>query len=373
VRCTYRADMSKPGELIRHEEIDTAIAGAQAWKMRYHSVDVNGKPHEVTGLVIAPVGPGENRPVMTWGHGTTGMGDASCPSAQPDPAREIITYFEAKSTQQIDYGVPGLQGFIDEGWVVCATDYQGLGTPGRHQYTVNRTQARDTINIVHAARSMPVGAGTSVGCMGWSQGGGTAAAVAELDPADYGDLTLIGTVPMSPGVPKDGLTLASAGFTAGLSDPSTPPDGHLVLILAGYQAAFPDQLALSDVFTPLGMELVETSWNHMPIHHLSDVIDRMFRLKGPILNHPPKNWEVWSKAITAGSANLIKPVCPVLVCMDTFDGGTVVPVPLQQAYVTAAQALGGKVDTREYPHDDHFSLPAGCVHEARDWLTHHLP
>jgi pimeloyl-ACP methyl ester carboxylesterase len=365
--------MSKLGELIRHEEIDTVIAGAQAWKVRYHSADVNGKPHEVTGLVIAPVGSAENRPVMTWGHGTTGMGDASCPSAQPDPARELITYFQTESTQQIDYGVPGLQSFIDEGWVVCATDYQGLGTQGKHQYTVNRTQARDTINIVHAARTMPVGAGTSVGCMGWSQGGGTAAAVAELDPADYGDLNLIGVVPMSPGVPKDGLTMMGTSFSAGLTNASVPPDGHLVLILAGFQAAFPEQLSLSDVFTPLGVEIIETGWNHLPIHHLSDVIDRMFRLKGPILNLPQRNWDAWGAAIAAGSASLVKPICPVLVCMDTFDGGTVVPVPLQQAYVNAARALGGDVKTHEYPHDDHFSLPAGCVHEARDWLTRHLP
>jgi len=31
--------------------------------------------------------------VMSWCHGTTGLGDAACPSAQPDPARELITYF----------------------------------------------------------------------------------------------------------------------------------------------------------------------------------------------------------------------------------------------------------------------------------------
>jgi pimeloyl-ACP methyl ester carboxylesterase len=364
--------MSQPGDLIHHEEIATKIMGAKAWKVRYRSSDVNGKPHEVTGLVIAPATPGTNRPVMTWGHGTTGMGDASCPSAQPDPAREIVTYFQVQSTQQIDYGVPGLQGFIDEGWVVCATDYQGLGTPGRHQYTVNRTQARDTINIVHAARSLPIGAGTSVGCMGWSQGGGTAAAVAELDPEDYRDLNLIGTVPMSPAVPKNGLQSMGTSFSAGLTNTSIPPDGHLVLILAGFQAAYPDQLALSDVFTPMGVEIIDTGWNHLPIHHLSDVIDRMFRLKGPIMKQPIENWEAWEKAIALGSATMVKPICPVLVCSDTFDGGTVVPVVLQQAYIDAARALGGTVDTREYPHDDHFSLPQSCVHDAREWLTRHL-
>jgi len=334
---------------------------------------VNGLPHVVTGFVVAPASAASDRPVMTWGHGTTGLGDAACPSAQPDPARELITYFEAESTQQIDYGVPGLQGFIDEGWVVCATDYQGLGTPGKHQYTVNRTQARDTINIVHAARSLPTGAGTSVGCMGWSQGGGTAAAIAELDPADYRDLTLIGTVPMSPGVPKVMLAMAGHSIAAGLSNPSTPPDGHLMMTLIGYQAANPDQLALHDIFTPLGIHIVETGWNQLPVHHLSDVFNRMFRLKGPILNSPLSNWEAWEQAMAAGSATAVKPICPVLVCIDTFDGGTVIPVAAQQAYVKAAQALGGSVETREYPKADHFALPGSCVHAARDWLTSHLP
>jgi len=369
----YGAGMSSPGDLIHHEELATTITGARAWKVRYHSADVNGQPHEATGLVIAPQAPGSDRPVMTWGHGTTGLGDAACPSAQPDPARELITYFEAQSTQQIDYGVPGLQGFIDDGWVVCATDYQGLGTPGKHQYAVNRTQARDTINIVHAARRLPVGAGTSVGCMGWSQGGGTAAAVAELDPADYGDLTLIGIVAMSPGVPKIGLSIAGPGMASGLSDASVPPNIHLMLTLVGYQAANPDHLALADVFTPLGVEIIETGWQHLPVHHFGDVVTRMFGLKGAIMKTPPGNWEAWQGAVDAGSAALVKPVCPVLVCLDTFDGGTVVPVPLQQGYVKAAQALGGSVETREYPHDDHFALPASCVNDARDWLRRLLP
>lgn len=364
--------MTQPGTLIRHEEITTQIAGAKAWKVRYHSSDVNGRPHEVTGLVIAPEKAGRDRPVMTWGHGTTGLGDASCPSAQPDPAREIITYFEADSTRQIDYGIPGLQGFIDEGWVVCATDYQGLGTPGVHQYTVNRTQARDTVNIVHAARSMAVGAGVNVGCMGWSQGGGTAGAVAELDPQDYGDLVLIGSVLMSPAVPRVGLQLGTVLFAA-LTNPSIPPDGHLFAALMGYQAAYPDKLALTDVFTPLAVEIAEQAWNRQPIHHLSDVVARMYRLKGALLNYPQKNWNAWTAAIEAGSAGLVKPICPLLVCMDTFDGGTAAPVTWQQKFVQDVEALGAKVEIRDYPHDDHFSLPASCVHEARDWLTRHLP
>jgi len=356
-----------PGTLLHHEPIETAITGAEAWRVRYTSRDVNGAATESTGLVIAPAGAGANRPILTWCHGTTGLGDAACPSAQPDPARELITYFTPEATQQLDYGVPGLQGFIDAGWVVCATDYQGLGTEGMHQYTVNITNARDAVNIAHAARHLDAGAGTELGCAGWSQGGGAAAAIAELDADDYRDLRLVGTVPMSPGVTKIALRNPS-GVTAALSDPSVPPDSHLFMVMAGIQAANP-ALGLADVFTPLGIEIVEKAWNIQPVHHLNDTIARLFAFRGAVLNATPTNWPAWEAAIDAGSAAGRKPVAPVLVCIDTFHNGSVVPVSWQTGYVDAIRALGGTIEVREYPNDDHFSLPQSCVADARAWLT----
>jgi len=104
-----------------------------------------------------------------------------------------------------DYGIPGVQNWINFGWVAVAADYQGLGTPGIHQYSVNRTNAIDAVTIVRAAREMSIGAGTRFGVTGWSQGGGTAAAVLELDAVDLDGLQLIGSVPMSPGVTIVGL------------------------------------------------------------------------------------------------------------------------------------------------------------------------
>jgi len=364
--------MSKPGTLLHHEEIATSVVGAKAWRIRYSSRDVNGLEHEVTGLVIAPTGDETNRPILTWAHGTTGLGDGACPSAQPDPARELTTYFTAEATQQIDYGVPGIQGFIDAGWVVCATDYQGLGTPGMHHYIVNRSNARDAVNIVHAARSLPVGAGTAAACSGWSQGGGTAAAVAELDQEDFGGLTLIGSVCMSPGVPSLALEHPS-GPSAALTNAAVAPDSHLVMMLCGVHAANPHELDLADVFTPLGIEIIESAWDSQPVHHLNDTIARLFRLKGPILQSQPKNFDAWKQAIVRGSAAQVKPICPVLVCVDSFEEGTVVPVVWQQAYATAATALGGVIEVRDYPNDDHFSLPQSCADDSRAWLTLLIP
>jgi hypothetical protein len=57
--------------------------------VRYISKDVNGVLHEVSGLAIAPRTAGTICQLLTWCHGTTGLGDAACPSAQPDPVREL--------------------------------------------------------------------------------------------------------------------------------------------------------------------------------------------------------------------------------------------------------------------------------------------
>jgi hypothetical protein len=360
-----------PGTLVKHERIATSIKGAQAWRVLYVSKDMHGVSHLSSGLVIAPLGAGTNRPIVTWCHGTTGLGDAGCPSAQPDPACELITYFTPQSRAQIDYGIPGLQSLIDEGWIVCATDYQGLGTPGMHHYQVNRTNALDAVYIVHAARTLDIGAGTRLGGMGWSQGGGAVASIAELDPEDYRDLRLVGVVAMSPGVSKIAIETA-AGPAAALGDAKISPDAHLVMTFAGIHAANPTNLPLADMFTPLGVDLIESAWNNQPIHHLNDTIGRLFRLKGPVLHPNPQKFEAWKAAIIAGSAATRKPIAPILVCIDGFAGGIAVPVVWQNGYIDAVRSLGGTIEAREYPNDDHFSLPQACVGEGIAWLKQRM-
>ncbi|MEY4039607.1 MAG: hypothetical protein RLZZ52_475 [Actinomycetota bacterium] len=355
--------------LLSQESIATSITGAVAYRIHYASHDVQGKPTESTGLVIAPRAAGSDRKVMSWAHGTTGMGDASCPSAQPDPARELTLYFKSGSTTNIDYGVPGLQKFIDEGWIVVATDHQGMGTPGIHQYTVNVTNALDAVNIVHAAREMNIGAGTKFGVVGWSQGGGTAAAAAELSAEVLGELELVGAAAMSPGVPSVALKLPGLGATLAGDGAPTPPDAHLFMILGAFPAAFPETLSLDDVFTPLGKQMFEENWNTAPVHHFGDILTRNFHLQGAMIEVDKTKLPIWMEAFEKGSAAQVKPNAPVLVLIDGQDPNGPCPLPWQLGYIDAIKALGGDITSSTYPDDDHFSLPQSSIGEAMTWLT----
>lgn len=359
------------GALLAHEEIETSLEGARAFRVRYASRDVNGVGTESTGLVIAPAAAGADRPVLTWTHGTTGIGDAACPSAQPDPARELITYFDIHGSA-IDYGVPHVQAFVDDGWVVCATDYQGLGTPGVHQYSVNITNGRDGLHIVHAARSLGLGMGTAVAGAGWSQGGAAIAALTELDPEEYGDLAVFAAVAFSPGV--TGAALQS-GSAATMAAPGAPIDSHGFMLIAGLAAAYPDTLALDDLLTPLGVRIAETTYDELTVHHLNDVLARTFHHEGPILRADPRNLEAWKGAILHSTAGQRRPVCPILVCEDLAnpEGRFPCPLPWQDAYAAGVKARGGEVEVRRYPDDDHFSLCRTAMPDAKAWLESKRP
>lgn len=354
------------GVLIDHQEIPTSVRGAVAHRVTYRSHDLHGRPTESSGLVIAPTAHAEGRRVMSWAHGTTGLGDGASPSAQPDPARELTLYFDAGATTQIDYGIPGLQDSIDAGWVVVATDYQGLGTTGMHQYTVNRTNAIDAVTIVDAARELDVGAGRLFGVIGWSQGGGAAAAAVELDPQDYGDSRIVGAVCMSPGVPS--IALRVPGLGSALSSDDITPDGHLFMILAGMASAFPDSLDLDDVLTPIGRRILEQGWNSQPVHHLSDVLARAYRHEGQVMAIDRSKFAAWSQAFDDASAASRRPIAPVLVQIDGQLADGPCPLPWQTGYIAAIEALGGDITSTTYPDDDHFSLPGAAIDEAREWL-----
>ena len=209
---------AEPGRLVRTELLE-APGGVQGWRVLYHSTSVDGRDIVVSGLVFAPAGPATGpRPIVAWGHGSVGLGDSCAPSRSP---WDLI-------------GSSILSELLRRGYVVAATDYEGLGTPGSHPWLVGQSEGRGVLDSVRAARQIPeASAGNRFLAFGASQGGGAVLFAGELAPEYAGELELMGVVAAAPAAELDLLAVLPEGNL-------TAATGFVVMGAFGFQAAYPD-------------------------------------------------------------------------------------------------------------------------------------
>ena len=375
----------KLGQIIKKEPIKTSLKGAQAWKIAYISSDVSERKTIATALIIAPVGPApkEGRPILAWAHGTTGSAQNCGPSQVIDPTRALNQYFLMDGNSWTDFGIPNGQQFINEGYVVVATDYQGLGGGGKHQYAVAGTNGRDVINSVRAASSMTeVGAGKKTVLYGWSQGGGATIAAASLP--DYlsqqgtaaDNLQYLGFVALAPEdlaavlpkVPLDeaGATKVMKGFTeANVSNVFLFT--HFMMGLWGTQAAYPD-LKLTDLLTEEGAKVADQLSSNKCVHVMADSFNYAYGDKYKSLVNPQaSNSLAWIKAFVDGSVKPVKPVAPVVIYWGTKD--VTVPPVMHELYQKQMCAMGANVGRIQLPGEQtHFATPGVSAPMYLEWV-----
>ncbi|MFI0039945.1 lipase family protein [Streptomyces mutabilis] len=196
------------GALVRSEPLRLALSlpslggplPGRATRLMYKSTDANGEPVAVTGAYIEPSarwrGDGP-RPMVAVAPGTMGQGDQCAASM----ALEHPLRFNGQ-TVSVGYEDLSIYRLLLRGVAVVVTDYVGLGATDRLHTYVNRVDgAHAVLDAVRAARSLDSASVTSdsrVGLFGYSQGGGAAAAAAELQPSYAPDVTLAGTYAGAP-------------------------------------------------------------------------------------------------------------------------------------------------------------------------------
>ena len=379
------APEGKLGQIIKKEKIDTSVKGAQAWKIAYVSSDVTGRKTIATGLIISPIGqaPKEGRPILTWAHGTTGSAQNCGPSQITNPTAPLNEYFLMDGNSWTDYGIPNVEEFIQEGYVIVATDYQGQGGGGKHQYAVAQTNGRDAINSARAASSMKeVGAGKKTIIYGWSQGGGATIAAASMP--DYqaqkgtaaDDLQYLGFVALAPddvavmlaNPPTDeaGATKLMNGFTQA-NVPNVFLFAHYMMGLWGTQATFPN-LKLTDVLTDEGAKVVEKLSSNKCVHVMADTFNYAYGDSYKSLLKPTAtNSLAWVKAFVDGSVKPVKPVAPVVIYWGTKD--TAVPPVMHELYQKQMCAMGANVGRNQLPGEQtHFTTPGVSAPMYLAWV-----
>ena len=353
---------SKHGDLIWARKLsgEAALKSAGAnWLVLYRSVGTDGKPIAVSGVVSLPKtkAPKNGWPVISYDHGTTGIADQCAPSrdSTSNPAHLYNSYV-----------YPLLNRWLKAGYVVERTDYQGLGTPGTHQYLVGVAEGRSTLDIVRASKVLDFQKqriSNRIAISGHSQGGHAALWGAALAPKYTPELKLRGTVAFAPAshisellslvsavnTPGGGLS-AEAGLVIRGVDDSKPALGVTSIFTDQLAALYPEtltkclpQLGLSDSLGGLApADFFKDDADTKPFVNALDLSD-------------PENLTIKSPlAIEQGKAD-----------------STVSP-GLTDALVKELRGRGSKIDYKKYAKTDHAGVVVAGATHATKYLEKHL-
>jgi acetyl esterase/lipase len=328
------------GTLLSSTPLTGAPAGTAGYKVRYKSVSPAGAPIEVTGLAYIPKAkaPAGGWPVLSYAHGTVGLADRCTPS---------------NNISAIENTVAG--AFAALGFAVVASDYEGLGTPGRHPYIVGVSEGRGVLDIVRAARQIP-GAMVSNRFVTWghSQGGHAALFAGELAGTWAPDLKLLGVVA---GAPPSQLS------NVGDAVSTSPFRGYLFMVAAGLQAADPT-LNFNDVMTAKAQEVlpvVDTGCNSEVFAAFNKVPMDQLLIKDGLLKDP------WKSALSANEPGKVKTNAPILIIHGDKDEQ--IPVETSALLKKKLCALGNSVERKIYPGQDHGGAALASLFEVTAWLS----
>ncbi|AYG81206.1 putative inactive lipase [Streptomyces hundungensis] len=338
-----------PGDLVTQSPTEFHPLPGQwtntkAWHITYRSTTAKGGPNVVSGTVIVPndgrTGP---RPVVTYAVGTVGLDDSCAPSAN----FPYGTAVEATLINQV----------VQKGWAVAVTDYEGLGTPGEHTYTVGRAEGTAVLDAARAAERLGipgVDANSPVGIMGYSQGGQAASWAAELHDSYAPDLLVKGTA--TGGVPADLMKVASSN-DGGLGS------GLIFMAAAGQNAAFPE-LKLDSYLNTAGKALVGYfRTNCVAI----DTTVGSFKHITDLTVKDPLRQPDWQARLAESKLGTHRPDAPVYLYHGTID--ELIPYSVGQQLRSDWCARDANVEWHALPLLGHIGgVTAGGV-PAANWLA----
>lgn len=242
---TWARPVPAPGMLLRQEPLPAQLVlpeAGQGIRILYSSTDgIDGRERvAVSGAYFTPKGkpPEGGWPLIVWAHGTVGLADVCAPS------------WAGRSDRDIRY----LNSWLEQGFAVVATDYQGLGTPGPHAYMVTRPQAYSMLDSARAAVRSQRNLSGKVILLGQSQGATAAFAAAGFAAGYAPDLDIRGAV--STGTPYVAINDPQATSLPG--DPSRidPTIAYTYYLTLTVQQTRPE-ITAAEIYTERAAPLIE--------------------------------------------------------------------------------------------------------------------
>jgi fermentation-respiration switch protein FrsA (DUF1100 family) len=332
-----------PGTLLKAEKLAAPTIHGTLYRVMYESRSLQNRALAVTGVVIVPSRPAPSGgyPVVTWGHGTNGMADKCAPSLDPATA------------------APLANALLDRGWELTASDYQGEGTPGILPYISGVIAARNTIDIVRAARQL-TGADASSNYVVWghSEGGQTAMFALDIASAYAPELHLRGVVA---GAPPSQFGLIYTFLK------TSPFRFYLLMAAGGLNAAYGDAAApLDQVLKPAGVALIPALDKEC-----SDVLARLMGKVSiaSVTKGDPFTIPAWRQVLIANDPGSFSApgAAPLLI----IQGGADEQIPPVSTQILARHlcGVGQNLERWIYPGRSHAGVIAVSAADMIHWIT----
>ncbi|MCB0828714.1 MAG: alpha/beta fold hydrolase [Solirubrobacterales bacterium] len=322
----------------------------------YTSKSPSGKRIAVSGSVHIPKGkkPKGGWPVVSYAHGTTGIADQCAPTRNRPggPAEAYISYTD-----------PELNAWLQAGYAVVRSDFEGLGTPGVHPYLIGKSEGRGVLDMVRAARGLKQGLISKKFLIaGHSQGGHAALFAAGLASKWTPDLKLRGTVAYAPASHMD----AYLPLLPGLTTPSSL-SALAALIVKGAQTASSEiesNQLLSDAALGFYPQVTKAC-----LAELAQP-DSFGSLAPSELLRPGADQTPLADVLGAQNPDVVSKA-PILMAQGSAD--STVPAFLTIRLKDELDASGNQLTYTEYPGVDHGSIVAAAQTEAMAFMEQRLP
>jgi len=347
-----KAHADKPGAILNIWPLKGGGPSAgdgsdgEAFRILYRSTGLKGEPIEVSGAIFMPPGkaPAGGRDVIAWAHPTSGVVEKCAPSLMPDTAGMIW----------------GLQSMLAKGYIVVATDYPGLGTPGIHPYLIGVSEGRAVLDSVRAARAMPhSSASNRFVVWGHSQGGHAALYTGELAKSYAPELELRGVAAAAP------ATYLIELFDA---DKSSAEGKELTaMTIWSWSNLFNDPASslvepdAMGVYEAMARDCIESVAEFEALDKAEKPLTHEKFLKANPAKTEP--WESIMKRNTPGSAPA---GAPVFLAQGTAD--TTVRPAITKQFGDALCKQGAKVMFVELPGTTHTFAARDSVNAALKWM-----
>ena len=334
------------GDVVWYRPITVAGLDAKVWKVLYRSTNAAGAAVGISGTVLVPNGAFTGtRPLIAFAPETAGVTDDCAPSKSIANNNWI----------ELDY----VKQALAKGWAVAVTDYEGLGTPGRHTYMVKDSQAHALLDVGRAATRLPgsgLSASAPVGLWGYSQGGGAAAAAAEAAPSYAPELQVKGTA--AGGVPAD-LTAVANSMQGGFF-------GFVLAAAQGYDAAYPE-LNLASHLNQEGTNLIsQIDAGTRSTCLLSLVTDFLGKRTSDYTTSDPLQTSAWKARLGENTLGKVKPAQPIFVYHALID--EVIPNSVGEGLKNRYCALGATVQWNGSYFAEHLSGEGAAAPDAIKFL-----